>query len=45
MKIVLTTILMLTVGATCVNAQADKLPIDRVWQFARKQLKETVTVL
>jgi unsaturated chondroitin disaccharide hydrolase len=43
MKMVLMTILMVAVGATCVNAQTDKLPIDRVWQFAREQLKRTVT--
>jgi unsaturated chondroitin disaccharide hydrolase len=34
--------LMVTIGATGANAQADKLPLDRVWQFAQGQLKQTV---
>ena len=43
MMSLLLTVLAVAAGAAVANAQTEKLPIDRVWQFARQQLKQTVT--
>ncbi len=43
MKMILMTVVMVTVGVTLANAQTQKLPIERVWKFARQQLKQTTT--
>ncbi len=42
MKSTLIIVLMFAVGATIADAQVDKLPVERVWQFALKQLRQTV---
>jgi hypothetical protein len=43
MKILSTIILMVAVGEALANTQDEKLPMDRVWQFARQQLRRTAT--
>ena len=43
MKILLMTVLTVTMSTTLAKAQAYKLPVDRVWQFARQQLNHAVS--
>jgi hypothetical protein len=42
MHTMLMLVLMTTLGATYVHAQNERLPVERVWQFALKQLRQTV---